>query len=193
MSDDEYADDSDNQQDPDAFEPLPEFEQRLDLDRGTAVDREDAPPHEEASGADDALLQPHASFDHAPPSLGHARTREQLASETPPRLRATGVQADAEVGAVGSPVDRLAQSIGGASSVNEDIDVSTEALIEETLERLSFVHGVQARHRYTHALLHHPRPLPHLLAHAHDRPTRRPMRDPISYLSRRILSGGRDR
>ncbi|KAL1512167.1 hypothetical protein AB1Y20_005433 [Prymnesium parvum] len=44
-----------------------------------------------------------------------------------------------------SPANPLGQSMqsNGHSTVGEDIDVSTEGLIDETMERLGFVHGVQ--------------------------------------------------
>ena len=102
-----------------------------------------APPLEEPGGmaGGNARLQPQADFQHMALTMDRAPTIEDASTDlaTPLRQISIAYQED-----LSSPVDKLSQSIGQASSVGEDIDVSTEALIEETLERLSFVHGVQA-------------------------------------------------
>ena len=166
MGDDEFGDEFDDEQDeyeqPYNDEPPPPGLGALQLEAPAGFAQHVAPdvngihdedrleerqPLEEAAND---LLQPQAGFSHyqPPPEYEQRATHEDMRSATPPRTIA--MEHLGESTAVDSPATPLGQSIGahsigGQSSVGEELDVNTEALIEETIERLSFVHGVQVR------------------------------------------------
>ena len=120
------------------------FAQQVAPDVNGVHDEDRERPLEETANA---LLQPQTGFSHyqPPPEHEHQATHEETRAASPPPTIA--MQHMDEPTAMGSPATPLGQSIGAHSmhsSVGEELDVNTEALIEETIERLSFVHGVQA-------------------------------------------------
>ena len=162
MGDEEY-DDGDEEYD-DFDQPYPEdspamplaaaplleaqnnFDQQIAADVSGVhdVDREEtAPPLDDPSN----LLPSQPGFSHyREPELDRRRTREDANGMASPPPRSIATDGLGEPAAPLSPPTPLGQSIGH-SSVGTDIDVNTEALIEETIERLSRVHGVQVARR----------------------------------------------
>jgi len=158
MSDDEFDDEDEQEEDeleaPYNPEPPPmaaapqldvaaNFEQQVapDVSGVHNVDREADGPQTQLEEPP-AYLRPEAGFTHFEPPEDRDRrdTVEDMGTGTTPRsLAMTGL---GEPAAPMSPATPLGQSMGH-SSVGEELDVNTEALIEETIERLSFVHGVQ--------------------------------------------------
>lgn len=136
------------------LQPTADFEQYQD-DDGTydefdeyAPDGPLPPALPSAELAAPATLQPASGFQHQ-----HEPLLRQKTEELPPPLMNTGEGDSGEFAATssggygpsgpGSP--GLGNTIGSSQhdGIREDLDVSTEALIEETIDRLSFVHGVQ--------------------------------------------------
>mmetsp|Transcript_44189 Transcript_44189/g.116690 ORF Transcript_44189/g.116690 Transcript_44189/m.116690 type:complete len:252 (-) Transcript_44189:166-921(-) len=140
-----YPDDSPAM--PLAAAPLLEAQNNFDQQIATDVsgvhdvDREEeAPPLDDPSN----LLPTQPGFSHfREPEPDRRRTSEDanIGMAASP-LRSIATDGLGEPAAPLSPPTPLGQSIGH-SSVGTDIDVNTEALIEETIERLSRVHGVQ--------------------------------------------------